>query len=152
MFIFCAFTGLAYIDLENLREENIVKNPVDGSLWIHTHRQKTGVAENVKLLPIPLAIYKKYRGLCDDGRVFDVPPYYSCNGILKTIAKLCGIQKQVTWHQGRHTMATVVCLSNGMPLEVVSSVLGHKSIESTQIYAKITQEKLGCEIDTLASI
>ena len=151
LFIFCAFTGLAYIDLENLREENIVKNPVDGSLWIHTHRQKTGVAENVKLLPIPLAIYKKYRGLCDDGRVFDVPPYYSCNGILKTIAKLCGIQKQVTWHQGRHTMATVVCLSNGMPLEVVSSVLGHKSIESTQIYAKITQEKLGCEIDTLAS-
>ena len=151
LFIFCAFTGLAYADLENLREENIVRNPVDGSLWIHTHRMKTGVAENVKLLPIPLAIYKKYRGLCDDGHVFDVPPYYSCNGILKTIAKLCGIQKSVSWHQGRHTMATVVCLSNGMPLEVVSSVLGHKSIESTQIYAKITQEKLGCEIDTLAS-
>ena len=151
LFIFCAFTGLAYIDLENLREENIVKNPIDGSLWIHTHRQKTGVAENVKLLPIPLAIYKKYRGLCNDGRVFDVPCYNSCNGILKTIAKLCGIQKSVSWHQSRHTMATVVCLSNGMPLEVVSSVLGHKSIESTQIYAKITQEKLGCEIDTLAS-
>ena len=151
LFIFCAFTGLAYADLENLREENIVRNPVDGSLWIHTHRMKTGVAENVKLLPIPLAIYKKYRGLCDDGHVFDVPPYYSCNGILKTIAKLCGIQKSVSWHQGRHTMTTVVCLSNGMPLEVVSSVLGHKSIESTQIYAKITQEKLGCEIDTLAS-
>ena len=92
LFIFCAFTGLAYIDLENLRDENIVKNPIDGSLWIHTHRQKTGVAENVKLLPIPLAIYKNYRGLCSDGHVFDVPCYNSCNGILKTIAKLCGIQ------------------------------------------------------------
>lgn len=151
LFIFCCFTGLAHADLKNLREENIVKNPVDGSLWIHTHRQKTGVAENVKLLPIPLAILKKYRGMCTDGHVFDVPEHDCCCERIRYVAKLCGIQKHLTWHMARHTMATVVCLSNGMPLEVVGSVLGHKCIESTQVYAKITQEKLGCEIDTLAS-
>lgn len=151
MFVFSAFTGLAHTDLLNLREENIVKNPVDGSLWIHTRRQKTGVEENVKLLPVPLLILDKYRGLSTDGHVFMVPNHKSCCEILRTVAKLSGIQKHVTWHMARHTMATVVCLSNGMPLEVVSSVLGHKNIESTQIYAKITQEKLGCEIDTLAS-
>ena len=151
LFVFCCFTGLAYVDLKNLKKENIVKNPVDGSLWIRTHRQKTGVAENVKLMPVPLAILKKYKGLCDDGYVFSVPQFQSACLMLNTIAKMCGIQKHLTWHMSRHTMATVVCLANGMPLEVVSSVLGHKSIESTQIYAKITQEKLGCEIDTLAS-
>ena len=151
LFVFCCFTGLAYVDLKNLKKENIVKNPVDGSLWIRTHRQKTGVAENVKLMPVPLAILKKYKGLCDDGHVFSVPQFQSACLMLNTIAKMCGIQKHLTWHMSRHTMATVVCLANGMPLEVVSSVLGHKSIESTQIYAKITQEKLGCEIDTPAS-
>ena len=151
LFIFCCFTGLAHADLKNLRDENIVKNPADGSWWIHTNRQKTGVAENVKLLPIPLAILKKYRGLCTDGHVFDVPEHDCCCKRLRFIAQKCGIQKHLTWHMARHTMATVVCLSNGMPLEVVGSVLGHKRIESTQIYAKITQEKLGCEIDTLAS-
>lgn len=151
LFIFCCFTGLAHADLKNLKNENIVKNPADGSWWIHTHRQKTGVAENVKLLPIPLAILKKYKGLCTDGHVFDVPNHKSCCKRIRFVAKLCGITKNLTWHMARHTMATVVCLSNGMPLEVVGSVLGHKCIESTQVYAKITQEKLGCEIDTLAT-
>ena len=151
LFVFCCFTGISYVDLKNLKKENIVKNPIDGSLWIHTHRQKTGVAENVKLMPLPLEILKKYEGLCEDDHVFAVPNFTSISSRLNTIAKLCGIQKHLTWHMSRHTMATVVCLANGMPLEVVSSVLGHKSIESTQIYARITQEKLGCEIDTLAS-
>ena len=150
LFIFCCFTGLAHADLKNLREENIVRNLADGSWWIHTYRQKTGVEENVKLLPIPLAIMKKYKGLCTDGHIFDVPEHKCCCKRLRMVAKKCGITKHLTWHMARHTMATVVCLSNGMPLEVVGSVLGHKRIESTQVYAKITQEKLGCEIDTLA--
>ena len=151
LFVFCCFTGLAWVDLKNLSEKNIVKNPVDGSLWIHTRRQKTGVAENVKLMPVPLAIMEKYRGLCDDGHIFPVPKFQSDCMILNTVARMCGIKKHLTWHMSRHTMATVVCLANGMPLEVVSSVLGHKSIDSTQIYARITQEKLGSEMDMLAS-
>ena len=150
LFLFCAFTGLAYIDLKNLREENIVSNPLDGSVWIHTYRQKTGVETNVRLLDIPLQIMKKYKGLCEDGRVFPVPSYNSCKRILRTVMRICGISKHVTWHMARHTMATVVCLSNGMPIESVSSVLGHKCISSTQIYAKITNEKLNKEMNVLS--
>ena len=150
LFLFCTFTGLAYIDLKNLREENIVSNPLDGSVWIHTFRQKTGVETNVRLLDIPLQIMKKYKGLCDDGRVFPVPAYTSCKRILHTVIRICGISKHVTWHMARHTMTTVVCLSNGMPIESVSSVLGHKCITSTQIYAKITNEKLNKEMNVLS--
>lgn len=150
MFLFCAFTGLAYIDLKNLREENIVSNPLDGSVWIHTFRQKTGVETNIRLLDIPLQIMKKYKGLCDDGCVFPVPAYTSCKRILHTVIRICGINKHVTWHMARHTMATVVCLSNGMPIESVNSVLGHKCITSTQIYAKITNEKLNKEMNVLS--
>lgn len=150
LFLFCAFTGLAYIDLKNLREENIVSNPLDGSVWIHTHRQKTGVETNVRLLDIPLQIMNKYKGLCDDGRVFPVPSYNSCKMILRTVMKKCCIHKHITWRMARHTMATVVCLSNGMPIESVSSVLGHKCISSTQIYAKITNEKLNKEMNVLS--
>jgi len=70
--------------------------------------------------------------------------------MIRTVAKKCGIDKHISWHQSRHSMATVICLSNGMPLEVVSSVLGHECIKSTEVYAKITKEKLGCEMDKLS--
>ena len=151
MFLFCTFTGLAYIDLKNLREENIVRSPLDGDVWIRTRRQKTSVEVNVKLLDIPLQILDKYSGLSNNGYLFPIPSHVYCCNQLKTIIKKCGIDKHVTWHVARHTMATVVCLSNGMPIESVSSLLGHKCITSTQIYAKITNEKLGREMDTLST-
>ena len=151
MFLFCTFTGLAYIDLKNLREENIVRSPLDGDVWIRTRRQKTSVEVNVKLLDIPLQILDKYSGLSNNGCLFPIPSHVYCCNLLKTIIKKCGIDKHVTWHVARHTMATVVCLSNGMPIESVSCLLGHKCITSTQIYAKITNEKLGREIDTLST-
>lgn len=151
MFLFCTFTGLAYIDLKNLREENIVRSPLGGDVWIRTRRQKTNVEVNVKLLDIPLQILDKYSGLSNNGCLFPIPSHVYCRNLLKTIIKKCGIDKHVTWHVARHTMATVVCLSNGMPIESVSSLLGHKCITSTQIYAKITNEKLGREMDTLST-
>ena len=151
MFLFCTFTGLAYIDLKNLCEENIVRSPLDGDVWIRTRRQKTSVEVNVKLLDIPLQILDKYSGLSNNGYLFPIPSHVYCCNLLKTIMKKCGIEKHVTWHVARHTMATVVCLSNGMPIESVSSLLGHKCITSTQIYAKITNEKLGREMDALST-
>ena len=151
MFIFCTFTGLAYIELKNLREENIVRSPLDDDVWIRTRRQKTSVEVNVKLLDIPLQILDKYSGLSNNGYLFPIPSHVYCCNLLKTIIKKCGIDKHVTWHVARHTMATVVCLSNGMPIESVSSLLGHKCITSTQIYAKITNEKLGREMDALST-
>ena len=93
---------------------------------------------------------EKYRGLCEDGRVFPVPNYHSCMDSLKRLGKKCGIAKHLTWHMSRHTMATEICLTNGVPIETVSSILGHKNIKTTQIYAKITKEKLDKDMDKLS--
>ena len=102
------------------------------------------------MLDIAKRIIDKYRGLCGDGRIFPVPHYNTCLAGIRAVAKRCGITKHITWHQSRHTAATTVFLSNGVPIETVSSMLGHKSIKTTQIYAKITKEKLNQDMENLA--
>ncbi len=92
LFLFCCFTGLAFIDLYNLKEENI-KEFFDEGEWIVIHRQKTGTEANIKLLDYPKQIMEKYRGLCEDGRAFPVPNYKSCMDSLKRLGKKCGITK-----------------------------------------------------------
>ena len=82
---------------------------------------------------------------------FPVPHYNTCLAGIRSVAKRCGITKHITWHQSRHTAATTVFLSNGVPIETVSSMLGHKSIKTTQIYAKITKEKLNQDMENLAA-
>ena len=149
VFVFCSFTGLAFIDLYNLKEENI-KTFFDDGEWIVIHRQKTGTEADIKLLDYPKQIMEKYRGLCKDGRVFPVPPYRSCLRSLKRLGKKCGITKPLSWHVSRHSFATSVCLSNGVPIETVSSMLGHKDIKTTQVYAKITKEKLSKDVEKLS--
>lgn len=149
LYLFCCFTGLAFADLKNLKEEHI-QTFFDDSEWIVINRQKTGVRATIKLLDYPKSIMEKYRGLCADGRIFPVPCYSDCRGILLRIAKRCGITKHLTWHMSRHTMATEICLTNGVPIETVSSILGHKNIKTTQIYAKITKEKLNKDMDQLS--
>ena len=142
-------TGLAFIDLYNLKEENN-KEFFDEGEWIVIHRQKTGTEANIKLLDYPKQIMEKYRGLCEDGRVFPVPNYQSCMDSLKRLGKKCGITKPLSWHMSRHSFATSVCLSNGVPIETVSSMLGHKDIKTTQVYAKITKEKLSKDVEKLS--
>lgn len=149
LFVFCCYTGLAYIDLKQLQKDNIVCNPIDNQLWIHTHRRKTGTEINVKLLPVPLEILQRQATDANNKYVFEVPSLAACNKMLGTIAKKCNLKKHITWHVARHTMATVICLSNNVPIEVVGKLLGHKNIRSTQIYAKITKAKLCQEMDTL---
>ena len=149
LYLFCCFTGLAFADLKNLKEEHI-QTFFDDSEWIVINRQKTGVRATIKLLDYPKSIMEKYRGLCADERIFPVPCYSDCRGILLRIAKRCGITKHLTWHMSRHTMATEICLTNGVPIETVSSILGHKDIKTTQIYAKITKEKLNKDMDKLS--
>jgi len=150
LYLFCVFTGLSFADLRNLHEENI-RTYFDNHEWININRQKTGVQSNIRLLDIPLRIMEKYRGLCDDGRIFPVPSYNCCLDGIRRVAKQCGITKHITWHQSRHTAATTVFLSNGVPIEAVSSMLGHKSIKTTQIYAKITKEKLNHDMELLSA-
>ena len=149
LYLFCCFTGLSFADLKNLKEEHI-QTFFDDSEWILIDRQKTGVRSTIKLLDYPKSIMEKYRGLCADGRIFPVPCYSDCHGILLRVAKRCGITKHLTWHMSRHTMATEICLTNGVPIETVSSILGHKNIKTTQIYAKITKEKLNKDMDKLS--
>ena len=134
LFIFCCFTGLSWTDMANLTKENL-QTSFDGHLWIKTNRQKTGTETSLRLLEVPLRIIKKYEGCSEDGKLLPVPCYPNCKNGIKVIAKKCGIEKNVTWHMSRHSFATTVCLSNDMPIETLSKMLGHRSIRTTQIYA-----------------
>ena len=133
-----------------LTEENI-RTYFDEHEWININRKKTGVVSNIRLLDIANRIIGKYRGLCENGKIFPVPHYNTCLAGIRAVAKRCGITKHITWHQSRHTAATTIFLSNGVPIETVSSMLGHKSIKTTQIYAKITKEKLNQDMENLAA-
>ena len=101
LYLFCCFTGLSFADLKNLKEEHI-QTFFDDSEWIMIDRQKTGVRATIKLLDYPKSIMEKYRGLCADGRIFPVPCYSDCRGILLRVAKRCGITKHLTWHVSSH--------------------------------------------------
>ena len=102
LYLFCCFTGLSFSDLKNLKEEHI-QTFFDDSEWIMIDRQKTGVRSTIKLLDYPKSIMEKYRGLCADGRIFPVPCYSDCRGILLRVAKRCGITKHLTWHCLSHS-------------------------------------------------
>lgn len=141
MFVFSCFCGLAYIDVKNLTYENIVKQE-DSSYWIMTHRQKTGTASNIRLMEIPLSLIKKYRNHQAKGKVFPSPEYYSVLYHLKKIDKQCGIGKNLSYHQARHTFASLITLSEGVPIETVSKMLGHQNITTTQTYAEVSTEKI----------
>ncbi len=127
IFIFSCFTGLAYIDVRNLTKDNI-RSSFDGKLWIMTTRQKTNTAVTVPLLKVPLAILKKYEGTMKDGRLLPVLSNQKLNSYLKEIADVCGITKTITFHLARHTFATTMTLTKGVPIETVSKMLGHTKI------------------------
>lgn len=149
LFIFSCFTGLAYIDVKNLREENIRKS-FDGSLWIMTKRQKTDTTVNVPLLKIPQKILKKYRGKMKGDQILPVISNQKLNSYLKEIADVCGINKNLTFHLARHTFATTTTLAKGVPIETVSKMLGHTNISTTQIYARITNTKISSDMKELS--
>jgi site-specific recombinase XerD len=142
MFIFSCFTGLAYIDLFHLTNEQIVKDN-DGALWIDINRQKTGSVSKIPLLKIPLQLIEKYRVTSNgNDRVFPMKCCSVINRQLKQIAELCDIQRNLTFHMARHTFATETCLSQDVSIETVSRMMGHKKLSTTQIYAKVTHNKI----------
>lgn len=149
IFIFACFTGLAYIDLAHLRVDNIQKM-FDGRLWIVTHRQKTNTKVMVPLLPPALKILNKYEGCYTDGQLMPIITNQKLNCYLKEIADICGIEKNLTFHLARHTFATTMTLGRGVPIESVSKMLGHTNIQTTQIYARITADKIGKDMDILS--
>ena len=139
MFAFSAFTGLSYSDVKALRWENI-RTLFEGQTWIVTRRRKTNTPSNLLLLDIPKRILEQY-GNKDTPTIFKIPSNNCCNEYLVDLGRRCGIATRVTFHVARHTFATL-SLSKGMPIETLSSVLGHTNIRTTQIYAKITNQKI----------
>jgi site-specific recombinase XerD len=144
VYLFCCFTGFAYQDVANLSKDNIVKG-IDGESWVVKDRKKTNTPERIPLLPISLEIVERYKDhpFCvSSNRLLPVNSNQRFNGYLKEISIICGIKKHLTTHTARHTFATTVTLEHDVPIETVSQMLGHKSIRTTQIYAKVTQRKV----------
>ena len=151
LFIFCCYTGLAYVDVINLKPDNIVE-AADGEIWVRTCRQKTDIPVNTPLLPKAVEILRKYKGnfmVSTSNTIFPVISNQKVNSYLKEIADLCGIKKNITFHIARHTFATTVALSNGVPIETVSKMLGHTKIATTQIYAKVLERKISEDMAAL---
>ena len=150
LFVFMNFTALSFVDLKELTTDNIVE--VNGEKWIVGKRHKTGVPYQVKLLAVPLQIIDRYRDYpkANPKSVFGEVNYWSVCKKLKPVMKECGIDKPISAHCARHGFATMA-LTNGMPIESVSRVLGHTSIVTTQIYARITTQKLDNDLTMLGN-
>jgi len=142
IFLFACYTGLAYIDLKQLKGYHILKD-TDDSYYIRKPRQKTDQESIVPLVPVAINILQKY-SLINDFRDFcwHVSANQKMNQRLKVIGPLAGIEKPLHMHLARHSFATAVTLSNGVPIESVSSMLGHASLKQTQHYAKIVALKI----------
>lgn len=153
LFVFSCYTGLSYIDVMNLNEDNITFG-IDGGKWIITNRQKTHNKVKIPLLPIAEELIQKYKGHIKTKKTKTLFPNISnqkLNSYLKEIADLCKIKKNLTFHIARHTFATTITLSNGVPIETVSKLLGHTKIATTQIYAKVIERKVSEDMQVLRS-
>lgn len=147
-FLFSCFTGLSYIDIRDLTPQNI--QTINKQLWISTTRRKTGSEVNVRLFTVPYNILQKYLPVSGSGQIFDLPSNGWCNRCLEKIVAAAGISKQVTFHVARHTFATTITLSQGVAIETISKLLGHRNIRTTQIYANITHSQLSGEMERLS--
>ncbi|WP_299152278.1 site-specific integrase [uncultured Christiangramia sp.] len=151
IFLFCCYTGLAFADVKKLSEDDIVLG-MNGKKWIKTKRQKTKSLSSIPLLDVPACIIEKYKDhpqVKIKNTILPVLTNQKSNAYLKEIADVCGIKKNLTTHLARHTFATTVTLSKGVPIESVGKMLGHKSLKTTQIYAKVLDEKVGRDMEVL---
>ena len=147
LFLFSCFTGICYADMKSLVWKQFEQD-AHGDWWVTGNRCKTDTQYVVKLLPAALSILERYRDGAD--RVFAFMPHLNTvDRSLKRIAVLCGIDKKLTFHCARHTYATTICLMNGVSLETLSKMLGHKRITTTQTYAKVTQPMIDREVEML---
>jgi site-specific recombinase XerD len=153
IFLFSCFTGLAYTDVMKLSPSDIAIG-IDGEKWVFTTRTKTDTASRIPLLPMAQEIINKYSNHPNAVAAKKLLPTLSnqrLNSYLKEIADVCGFNKELTFHCARHTFATTVTLTNGVPIESVSKMLGHKSLRTTQHYAKILDKKVSEDMGMLRS-
>jgi len=150
-FLFSCYTGLSYIDLKELTVNQITKG-IDNNYWIFTKREKTNETVKVPILPKAQQIIDKYTANLEtipSKRLLPICSNQKTNSYLKEVIEACGIQKHITFHVARHTFATTVMLSNGVPIETVSKLLGHTKLSTTQIYARVVESKISEDIQNL---
>jgi site-specific recombinase XerD len=151
VFLFCCFTGLAYVDIKKLNASEVSVG-VDNELWIFTRRGKTNIPSRIPLLPISqriLEAYKDHPQCINNRKLLPVLSNQKYNSYLKELADICGISKNLTTHTARHTFATTITLSNGVPIESVSKMLGHKRLQTTQHYARVLDIKVSEDMQAL---
>ncbi len=151
LFVFSCYTGLSYGDVMNLTRDNLCIG-IDGKQWIYSQREKTSIPVKIPLLSKALDIIEKYEShpnTIHKQTLFPTISNQKLNSYLKEIADVCSIQKNLTFHIARHTFATTVTLSNGVPIETVSKLLGHSKITTTQIYAKVIERKVSEDMQRL---
>ena len=154
LFVFSCYTGISYVDLMKLTQSNISMG-MDGNNWIITRRQKTKTSVKVPLLDPAIKLIRKYANhpmTIISGTLLPVITNEKLNVYLKEVAILCGIKKNLTFHMARHTFATTVTLSNGVPIETVSKLLGHTKIATTQIYARVLENKVSQDMNALRQV
>ena len=151
MFLFSCYTGLSYSDVMMLTRKDISIG-IDGEQWIFIKRTKTDTTSRIPLLPVAKAILEKYSGqpqIINSGILLPKLSNQRLNSYLKEISDICGFNKEITFHCARHTFATTVTLTNGVPIETVGKMLGHRSLRTTQIYAKILDSKVSSDMNQL---
>lgn len=154
IFLFCCYTGYAFVDVEKLTR-NDISIGIDGNKWIFTNRKKTGTVSNVPLLICANEIIERYTDneyCINSGKLLPVKSNQKMNAYLKELADICGIRKKLTMHIARHTFATTVTLSNGVPIETVSKMLGHTKLATTQIYAQVLETKVSHDMMQLQRV
>lgn len=150
VFLIQCYTGLSYSDIKSLSVANISAGD-NGILWLRMKRQKTSVSFSVPLLPNALAILNQYLATATpETPLLPVISNQKMNENLKLLQELAGISKNLTTHLARHSFATTITLSNGVPIETVSKMLGHTKLSTTQIYAKVLEGKIGSDMKLLS--
>ncbi len=145
LFVFSTFTGISYIDLCNLREEHFYYTE-DGKLWVRFNRQKTKSECIIQILDLPRQIMDKYKEQRVDGKIFKVPARSALTANFRKLSAKCNIDKRITFHMARHNFGSLITLSQGVPLESVCKMMGHRNISTTQLYAKLTHQKINEDI------
>jgi len=151
-FVFCCYTGLGYREMANLRANHIIKEYEEKD-WIKMQRKKTGRTLMIPILPKAQSVLEKYNNknyYSKDGALLPIISNQRFNTNLKEIAKIIGINKKLSHHVARKTFASTVLLYNDVPMEIVSELLGHSDIKTTQKhYGKIVKKTVSKQVDKL---
>jgi len=152
IFLFSCYTGLSYIDIKELNPNKILIG-IDGNQWLNTKRERTNEAVKILLLPRVAEIIQKYENEKEvAGKLLPVFSNQKTNQYVKDIARACNIYKNITLHVARHTFAATITLSNGVPIETVSRLLGQTKLSTTQIYTRVLQKKVGEDMQNLMAM